>query len=44
MSKKAEIKSFWAQEAKMSITANSLLESVEKKIFHEIWTYIISRK
>ena len=33
---KVGIKRFWAQEAKLSLTANSSLESAMKKIFHEL--------
>ena len=37
------IKRFWAQEAKMNLTPNSLLESARKKFFMNS-TYIMSRK
>ena len=40
---KAGIKRFWAQEAEMSLTAFSLLESARRKFFM-ISTYIMCRK
>ena len=40
---KVGIKRFWAQEAEMSITAISSLESARKKFFMNS-TYIMSRK
>ena len=40
---KVEIKRFWAQEAKMSLTANSSLRSARRKFFMNT-TYIMSRK
>ena len=40
---KVGIKRFWAQEAKMNLTPNSLLESARKKFFMNS-TYIMSRK
>ena len=40
---KVGIKRFWAQEAKMSLTANSSLESARRKFFMNS-TYIMSRK
>ena len=43
MSTKVGIKRFWAQEAKMSLTANSSLESARGKFFMNS-TYIMSRK
>ena len=39
MSKSVGIKRFWAQEAKMSLTANSSPRIGEKKIFHELDVY-----
>ena len=39
---KAGIKRFWAQEAKMSLTANNSLESARRKFFMNS-TYIMSR-
>ena len=41
--KKERIKRFWAQEAEMSLTAISSLESARRKFFMN-WTYIMSRK
>ena len=41
--KKVGIKRFCAQEAEMSLTAISLLESARRKFFMN-WTYIMSRK
>ena len=41
--KKVGMKRFWAQEATMSLTAISSLESASRKFFMN-WTYIISRK
>ena len=41
--KKVGIKRFWAQEAEMSLTAMSSLESAKGKFFMN-WTYIMSRK
>ena len=41
--KKVGIKRFCAEEAEMSLTAISLLESARRKFFMN-WTYIISRK
>ena len=41
--KKVRIKRFCAQEAEMSLTAISLLESARRKFFMN-WTYIMSRK
>ena len=41
--KKVGIKRFRAQEAEMSLTAISLLESARRKFFMN-WTYIMSRK
>ena len=43
MSRKVGIKRFWAQEAKMSLTANSSLRSARRKFFMNS-TYIMSRK
>ena len=43
MSRKLEIKSFWAQEAEMSLIANSSLKSARRKFFMNS-TYIMSRK
>ena len=43
MSKKKESLRFWAQKAKMSLTANSWFESARRKFFMNS-TYIISRK
>ena len=40
--KKVGIKRFWAQEAKMSLTANSSLESARRKFFMNS-TYIMFR-
>ena len=40
---KVEIKRFWAQEAEMSLTAISSLESARRKFFMNS-TYIMSRK
>ena len=40
---KVGIQPFWAQEADMSLTAMSLLESARKKFFMNS-TYIMSRK
>ena len=40
---KVGIKRFCAQEAEMSLTAISSLESARKKFFMN-WTYIVSRK
>ena len=40
---KEGIKCFWAQEAEMSLTAISLLESARRKFFMNS-TYIMSRK
>ena len=40
---KVGIKPFWAQEVKMSLTANSSLESARGKFFMNS-TYILSRK
>ena len=41
--RKVGIKRFWAQEAEMSLTAKSSLESARRKFFINS-TYIISRK
>ena len=41
--KNVGIKRFSAQEAEMSLTAISLLESARRKFFMN-WTYIMSRK
>ena len=41
--KKLGIKRFWAQEAEMSLTANSSLESARRKFFINT-KYIMSRK
>ena len=41
--KKVGIKRFCDQEAEMSLTAISLLESARRKFFMN-WTYIMSRK
>ena len=41
--KKVGIKRFCAEEAEMSLTAISLLESARRKFFMN-WTYIMSRK
>ena len=41
--KKVGIKRFCAQEAGMSLTAMSSLESERRKVFMN-WTYIVSRK
>ena len=43
MSRKIGIKRFWAQEAEMSLTAISSLESARRKYFMNP-KYIISRK
>ena len=40
---KLGIKRFWAQEAEMSLTAKSSLESARRKFFINL-TYIMSRK
>ena len=40
---KVGIKRFWAQEVKMSLTANSSLESARREFFMNS-TYIVSRK
>ena len=40
---KVGIKRFWAQEAEMSLTAKSSLESARRKFFINL-TYIMSRK
>ena len=40
---KVEIKGFWAQEAQMSLTATSSLESARRKFFMNS-THIIARK
>ena len=40
---KIGIKRFWAQEAKMSLTTNSSLESARRKFFMNS-TYITARK
>ena len=40
---KVGIKRFCAEEAEMSLTAISLLESARRKFFMN-WTYIMSRK
>ena len=40
---KVGMKRFWAQEAEMSVTATSLLESARGKFFMNS-TYIMSRK
>ena len=40
---KVAMKSFWAEEAEMSVTAISLFESTRKKFFMNS-TYIMSRK
>ena len=41
--KKVGMKRFWPQEAEMSLTAISSLESARRKFFMN-WTYIMSRK
>ena len=41
--KKEGMKRFWPQEAEMSLTAISSLESARRKFFMN-WTYIMSRK
>ena len=41
--RKVGIKRFWAQEAEMSLTAKSSLESARRKFFINS-TYIMSRK
>ena len=40
---KVGIKRFWGHEAKMSLTANTSLESGRRKFFMN-WTYIMSTK